>query len=53
MKKERKPQWQGTFKAIKGMVPSKAIQLMKSQLDFRSEDYVFTVQITNGYLLVW
>ena len=44
-------QIKGTFDEIVNKVPTKAISMMVSQN--RGADYVFTVDIQNGYLMVW
>ena len=44
-------QIKGTFNQIVDKVPTKAISMMVSQN--RDADYVFTVDIQNGYLMVW
>ena len=43
--------FKGTFEEIFEEVPTKAISMMLA-LE-KDEDYVFTVDIQNGYLLVW
>jgi hypothetical protein len=44
-------QIKGTFDQIVDLVPTRAIIMMLEQ--GRGKDYVFTVDIQNGYLLVW
>ena len=41
----------GTFDQLVDKVPTQAISLMLSQN--RDTQYVFTIDIQNGYLLVW
>lgn len=53
MKKPKKTRWMGTFEELKNSVPTKALLIMAKQLEWRNEDYRFTVQISDGYLLVW
>lgn len=48
---DMKKQIKGTFDQIVDKVPTKAISMMVSQN--RDLEYVFTVDIQNGYLLVW
>lgn len=50
-KLEQDVQIKGTFEEIVDKVPTKAISMMVSQN--RDVDYVFTVDIQNGFLLVW
>jgi len=44
-------QIKGTFNEIVDKVPTKAISMMLSQK--RDDNYIFTVDVQNGYLLVW
>lgn len=52
-KKKQITKWQGTYEELKQIVPSKAIQIMANRLEFLEEDYVFTVIIEQGFLLIW
>jgi hypothetical protein len=52
-KKKKQTKWQGTFDDLRKIVPSKAIQIMSNRLEFLAEDYVFTVIIEQGFLLIW
>ena len=44
-------QIKGTFNEIFDKIPTKAISMMLSQK--RDDNYIFTVDMQNGYLLVW
>ena len=44
-------QIKGTFEQIVDKVPTKAISMMVAAN--RDADYVFTVDVQNGFLLVW
>lgn len=52
-KKKKQTKWQGTLDDLKKIVPTKAIQIMSNRLEFLKEDYIFTVIIEQGFLLVW
>jgi hypothetical protein len=41
----------GTFDELIGIVPTKVLRMMISQ--DRADDYIFNIDIQNGFLLVW